>query len=264
MLVGLALVEHRPVPRVLEMADPGHVDVDGCVNFRDVGGWSTDDGRTVQLGRLYRSDDPIRITPTGRAAVDALSLAMVVDLRQQLQFSRSPGFVDPARTAHIPLVDQVVDHQEPPPLDTPTDIADLYVGMLHESRDQVARVLDVVAETLPDGPVLVHCAFGKDRAGLITALIHSAIGVRRDDIVADYVRSDAPAQRRRATLIDDPSPDDPPVARLPATLFRAPAETIDLLLDRVVDEYGSLDAWVESFPISDATIERLRAQLLVG
>ena len=252
------------VPRVLQMTDPGHIDVDGCVNFRDVGGWSTVDGGVVERGRLYRSDDPIRITTTGREAVDRLGLAMVVDLRQQSQFSRSPGFVEPARTAHIPLVDQVVDHREPPPLDTPTDIADLYVGMLEESRDQVGRVLDVVADALPDGPVLVHCAFGKDRAGLITAIIHSAIGVRREDIVADYVRSDAPAQRRRATLIDDPSPDDPPVARLPATLFRAPAETIELLLDRVVDEYGSLDAWVESFPIANGTIERLRAQLVGG
>jgi protein tyrosine/serine phosphatase len=244
------------------MTHAGHVDVDGCVNFRDAGGWATTDGRVVCRGRLYRSDDPIRITPAGREVVDSLDLALVVDLRQQSQFSRSPGFVERERTAHIPLVDQVVDHQDPPPLDTPTDIADLYGGMLGQSRDQVGRVLDRIADTLPEGPVLVHCAFGKDRAGLITALIHAAIGVRRDDIVADYVRSDEPAQRRRATLIDNPSPDDPPVARLPATLFRAPAETIELVLDRAVDEHGSLEAWVASFPISASTIERLRAELV--
>jgi len=244
------------------MTAAGHLDVDGCVNFRDAGGWATTDGRTVRRGRLFRSDDPIRITPAGRDVVDALDLALVVDLRQQSQFSRSPGFVDAAHTAHLPLVDQVVDHEDPPPLDTPTDIADLYVGMLGESREQVGRVLDRIADTLPDGPVLVHCAFGKDRAGLITALIHAAIGVRRDDIVADYVRSDEPAQRRRATLIENPSPDDPPVARLPATLFRAPAETIELVLERAVDEHGSLEAWVASFPISSSTIGRLRAELV--
>ena len=244
------------------MLGAGHVAVDGCVNFRDAGGWSTTDGRAVRLGRLYRSDDPIRITLAGRDAVDRLDLALVVDLRQQSQFSRSPGFVDPGRTAHIPLVDQVVDHQDPPPLDTPTDIADLYVGMLRQSRDQVGRVVARVADALPSGPVLVHCAFGKDRAGLVTALIHAAIGVRRDDIVADYIRSDAPAQQRRAMLIENPSPDDPPVAQLPATLFRAPAETIELLLDRAVDEHGSLGAWVASFPIADSTIDRLRLELV--
>ena len=240
------------------------IEVDGCVNFRDAGGWPTIGGGIVHRGRLYRSDDPIRITPAGREAVGRLGLALVVDLRQQSQFGRSPGFLEPARTAHIPLVDQVVDPDDPPPLDTPIDIADLYVGMLDESRDQIGRVLDLVADTVPRGPVLVHCAFGKDRAGLVTALIHAAIGVQREDIVADYVRSDAPAQRRRAALIDTPSPDDPPIAKLPEQLFRAPAETIGSLLDRVLDEHGSLESWVGSFPIADSTIERLRNELVDG
>ena len=242
---------------------PGwHVDVDGCVNFRDAGGWSTTDGGIVRSGLLYRSDDPIRVTSAGRAAVERLGLAMVIDLRQQTQFSRTPGFVDPARTAHVPLVDQVVDHADPPPLDTPTDMANLYVGMLDESRQQVGRVLDTVAEHVADGPVLVHCAFGKDRAGLMIALIHAAIGVRAPDIVADYTRSDGPAHRRRSAMIADPLDDDPPVSRLPETLFRAPAETIELVLDRAVTEHGSLARWVGSFPIAPTTIDRLRASLV--
>ncbi len=239
-----------------------HVDVDGCVNFRDAGGWRTVDGGEVRRGRLYRSDDPIRITPDGRRAVDRLGLAMVVDLRQQTQFSRTPGFVDRARTSHVPLVDQVVDHTDPPPLDTARDMANLYAGMLDESRHQVGRVLDVVADHVERGPVLVHCAFGKDRAGLITAIIHAAIGVRPDDIVADYVRSDAPARRRRAAMIEQPLEDDPPVARLPETLFRAPAETMELVLGRAVEQHGSLDGWVASFPTMPSTVDRLRAALV--
>lgn len=241
-----------------------HVDVDGCVNFRDAGGWATVDGGVVRRGLLYRSDDPIRITTAGRASVERLGLAMVIDLRQQTQFSRTPGFVEPKRTTHVPLVDQVVDHTDPPPLDTPSDMADLYAGMLDESRDQAGRVLDLAADHLEDGPVLVHCAFGKDRAGLMTALIHAAIGVRRDDIIADYVRSDAPSQRRRTAMIEQPLDDDPPVARLPETLFRAPAETMELVLDRAATEHGSLAAWVASFPIGPTTIDRLRAALVEG
>ena len=125
-----------------ESSDSGlptwHVDVDGCVNFRDAGGWPTSSGGAVRRGRLFRSDDPIRITPAGREAVGRLDLALVVDLRQQSQFQRAPGFVEPARTAHMPLVDQVVDPQDPPPLDTPSDIADLYVGML-DGKPRPAR-----------------------------------------------------------------------------------------------------------------------------
>ena len=239
-----------------------HVDVAGCVNFRDAGGWRTVDGGEVRRGRLYRSDDPIRITPEGRRAVDRLGLAMVVDLRQQTQFSRTPGFVERERTSHVPLVDQVVDHTDPPPLDTARDIANLYAGMLDESRHQVGRVLDVVADHVASGPVLVHCAFGKDRAGLVTAIIHAAIGVRPDDIVADYVRSDAPARRRRAAMIEQPLEDDPPVARLPENLFRASAETMELVLARAVEQHGSLDAWVATFPTAPSTVDRLRANLI--
>ncbi len=255
--------EHGPSrPGSPEALPDWHVDVDGCVNFRDAGGWATVDGRRVRRRRLYRSDDPIRITPAGRTAVDRLGLTMVVDLRQQTQFSRTPGFVDAARTAHVPLVDQVVDHADPPPLDTPRDIADLYAGMIEESREQLGRVLDLVAATVSTGPVLVHCAFGKDRAGLVTALLHAGLGVRPEDIVADYVRSDAPARRRRAAMIDAPLDDDPPVARLPEELFRASAETMELVLARAVDQHGSLDAWVASFPIAPSTLDRLRAGLI--
>lgn len=242
---------------------PGwHIDVAGCVNFRDAGGWRTVDGGEVRRGRLYRSDDPIRITQDGRRTVDRLGLAVVVDLRQQTQFSRTPGFVERARTSHIPLVDQVVDHADPPPLDTARDMADLYAGMLDQSRHQVGRVLDVVADHVASGPVLVHCAFGKDRAGLITAIIHAAIGVSPENIVADYVRSDAPARRRRAAMIEHPLEDDPPVARLPETLFRAPAETMELVLDRAVEQHGSLDAWVATFPTAPSTVDRLRVNLV--
>lgn len=74
-------------------------------------------------------------------------------------------------------------------------MADLYVAMLDESRDQVGRVLDLVADSVANDPVLVYRASGKDRAGLITALIHAAVGVRPRDIVTDYVRSDAPSQQ---------------------------------------------------------------------
>ena len=245
-----------------EVLPDWHVDVDGCLNFRDAGGWRTVDGGMVRSGRLYRSDDPIRITPAGRRAVEQLGLTMVIDLRQQTQFNRTPGFLEPARTTHVSLVDQVVDHSNPPPLDTPRDIADLYAGMLGQSESQVGRVLDLVAEHVMDGPVLVHCAFGKDRAGLITAIIHAAIGVRPDDIVADYVRSDGPARRRRAELIGQPLEGVPPMARLPENLFRASAETMELVLTRAEEQHGSLDAWAASIPTAPATIDRLRTALV--
>jgi len=239
-----------------------HVDVEGCLNFRDAGGWPTTDGGSVSLGRLYRSDDPIRMTATGRQTVEALGLALVVDLRQPSQCGRSLGFVEPERTANLPLVDQVVDVETPPPLATAMDITNLYLDMLAESREQIALVLDRVAESLSTGPVLLHCAFGKDRTGLVAMLILAALGVQAGDLVAEYVRSDEPSERRRAAMLHTPLADDPQVTELPDALFRAVAATMEALIDRLIVEHGTLAEWVRSFPIDDSTIARLRAELI--
>lgn len=238
-----------------------HLDIDGCVNFRDAGGWEAAGGE-MRTGLLYRSDDPVRLTAVGRAAVDALHLAAVVDLRQEAQFRRRPGFVEPARTFHRPLVDKVIDLDNPPELSDPSHIADLYVEMIERSRQQIADVLNIVGERIGDGPVLVHCAFGKDRTGLIVAMVQAAIGVGADDIVADYTASHQPAQRRLNWLLTEPLHDDPPIHKPPAYLFAAPPEAMRSLLDQACEQYGSLLGWVEHFNLDAATIDRLRAALV--
>jgi len=239
-----------------------HVEVEGCGNFRDAGGWELDGGGRMRNGRLYRSDGPVRATSRGRAAVAALGLQLVVDLRQHAQFVRSPGFLAPELTAHVPLVDRVIDTDDPPEFESPADLADLYDGMLDAAAPQLASAIDLVASRIGDGPVLVHCSMGKDRAGLVSALVQAAIGVTRSGIVADYARSDAPTVRTHAWMLSEPLPGDTDLRRIPVGLFRAHAETMEILLDRMIERHGSLGAWARSFPVADDTVERLRAALV--
>jgi len=156
----------------------------------------------------------------------------------------------------------VIDAENPPALENATDIANLYVSMMQRSREQIGVALDSIAAHVADGPVLVHCAFGKDRAGLLSALVQAAIGVPADAIVADYARSHRPGRRRRAWLLAEPWPGDPDTAHVPEFLFSASPETMQMLLERVVAEHGSLDAWVASFPTRPETIGRLRGALV--
>jgi protein-tyrosine phosphatase len=244
--------------------DDGHISVDGCTNFRDAGGWPTTDGRRMVTGRLYRSDGPLRVTQQGRDTIWNLGIRLVVDLRQDNQVERTPGFLPPEHTAHVALVDRVIDTAAPPPLERPSDFADLYEGMLEASRAQFARALDEIADRIDTGPVLVHCSFGKDRAGLVTALIQAAIGVTPASIIADYARSDEPARRRHEWMRDEPWPGDVDLRTVPVALFRAHPEAMEVLLGRLVERHGSLDDWVASFETRSDTLQRLRGALIDG
>lgn len=246
----------------LTVGTDGHLQIDGCVNFRDAGGWVRPDGQRMRMGALYRSDDPIRLQPAGRRAVDALGLARVIDVRQNSQFQRGAGFLPPDRTFHRPLVDNVIDLADPPPLEEPAQVADLYEDMMARSTGPLADVLDLIGEHLGEGPVLVHCVYGKDRTGIIVALVQAALGMPVDALVAEYARSDQPTRKRYAWMLNEPRDDDPPVASAPPALFTAPAEAMAVLTHRAIDRHGSLEAWVRSLPLADGTIDRLRDHLL--
>jgi len=247
-----------------EALPPWHVTVEGCHNFRDAGGWPTVDGGRMRSGCFYRSDDARRITATGRATVESLGLALVLDLREHAQYIRRAGFLSPDRTTHMPLVDQVLDRSNPPPVHDEAGVIDLYDDMLTRGRGQISRAIDVIIDGLDRGPVLVHCAYGKDRAGLLTALVHALCGVSRDAIAEDFARSDAPSRWRREAARATPLPEDPDNSNLPTFLFTAKAGTMRGLLDRLTDRHGSLEEWTRSFDIADATVERLRSQLVTA
>jgi protein-tyrosine phosphatase len=234
----------------------GFIEVEGCWNLRDAGGWPAANGQKMKPGLLYRSDDPVRLTEAGRATIDGLGLGGVIDLRQAAQFARSDPFIDETLTHHIPLVDQVITESQRGQMETPADLAGLYLSMHDRGREQIVAAAELIAAT-PESPWLVHCAAGKDRTGILVAALKSAIGVAPDDIVAEYALSDGPVRERRAMIIADPLPDDPDLSNSPMFLWTAPPEAMVAFLDLVADRYGGLEEWPLAMGISDGAIARL-------
>ena len=236
--------------------------VEGCFNVRDAGGWPTADGRTMRAGRLYRADEPQRLTPAGRAVVDSIGLRAVIDLRSQSHFERGPGFADAALTYNVTVVDRVINTEEPRRVEEPADIADLYDEMVELRRDNVVRAVELIADNVGAGPVLVHCMAGKDRTGIVVALIQAALSVPLAAIVEEYTRSDEPTRQRRAEMIAHPHQGDPDVAAAPEMIWTAPAEAMEIFATRALARYGSLEAWPLGIGISDRAVSALREHLL--
>jgi protein-tyrosine phosphatase len=238
------------------------IDIEGTFNFRDAGGLPTIDSGTTRNGVLYRADAPDRMTAAGRAAVGQLGLSCVIDLRQTYLFEGTQAFADMSIVHHIELVDRVIDIERPPTFNGPAELAALYDDLLLRGREQFVKVIELTADHVARGGVLIHCTAGKDRTGLAVALIQAAIGVEQEAIVTDFAKSHEPAALRRATMIADPRPNDPPVHRSPPAMWTAPPEGIRIVLDAAVAEFGALQRWPIELGVTPEVVEQLRAGLL--
>ena len=219
-----------------------HLDIDGCFNVRDAGGWPTDDGRRMASNALPRRR-PVRLSEEGRTRIAGLGLRAVIDLRQQAQFDRGYAFGPAAITHHIPTVDRIIDVDNPPRFEQATDIVGFYEDMV-ERGPQLVRAVDTVAEHIVEGPVLVHL---RRRQGSDGPRGGVDPGRDRRDPRIDRrgnARSRTSRRRRRRTaMISAPLSGDPPVGRSPALLWTAPAEAMALFAERIVEVHGSMAGW---------------------
>jgi protein-tyrosine phosphatase len=171
---------------------PRRIELDGPANFRDLGGYPAAGGR-LRRGRVFRSDSLSRLSREDvRRLVDEVGIVTVVDLRAGHEVE-TYGFAPLADHGvvvhHLPIADETrADHVERPP-DAPDPatmtLDDIYVLMLDRYADRFVRVLRALADECAQ-PIVFHCAAGKDRTGIVAALLLSVLGVDDEVIAADY------------------------------------------------------------------------------
>ena len=287
LLLGLAVTacstalppEQRvlPLDRPEAQRDAGRlVPLEGAHNFRDLGGYEASDGKRVKWGVLYRSDSLGELTDEDVATLSRLRLRRVVDFRSELERAQeadrlpeNPGPI----VAWSPISGEALDPKE---LQrkiltgdaTEEEMAQLLVvaneSFITEFGDVYAEFLRNLAEA-ENLPTLFHCTAGKDRAGFGAALALMAVGVPRETIMQDYLKTNAYTAEHtesRLRLIRWVSlfRADPDALR---PLFEARPEYLQAAFDTIDAQYGSTEAYLrDGLGIDAETRERLRANLL--
>ncbi|MDV7352738.1 tyrosine-protein phosphatase [Rhodococcus oxybenzonivorans] len=211
-------------------------DITGLVNLRDVGGLPMDDGGVTRAGVLYRSDAP-RTGDTAPRHVPAWPPRVVVDLRSQREVKRSSCEWPGATTAHHhPLHDDAA-----PGVTPPADLPALYELILNSGAERIASLVPLV--TRADGPVLVHCAAGKDRTGVVVAALLLAAGVKSAAVVADYLATAPNMAALQERWASAPTADRgrPPLGE---QWFRTPEPAIVAVVERITAARGGAAGWL--------------------
>jgi protein-tyrosine phosphatase len=234
------------------------------VNFRDLGGYRTTDGRMVAWRRLFRADGLNRLTASDRSQLAELGLTTVIDLRTQDEAEQRGSFpVDevPVRYVSLPLTDVLPAAEDLPDWREAAYVATRYGAMVSEGGPVLTSAIGVLASA--DAlPAVVHCSAGKDRTGVLSALVLAFLGVPDETIVEDYALS-ADAMERLLERLKAEYPEAQEVVEqfAPAILHVVP-ETMEQFLAALHLEYGSYDELADSLGLVEA-VGRLRRTVLV-
>ena len=242
---------------------PKFLPLQGCFNFRDLGGYATASGRKVKTGMLFRSDALQHLTPEDAKYVrDTLGLATVIDFRNTHEVERD-GRSDAAMPWVNYLNEPVLEERgtitatgEEDPAERLTD---MYLWALRNGGGHLASAFNAVA-AVENLPAVFHCSAGKDRAGVFASLILGVLGVDEETIVEDYLVTN----QKVALIIQRLSsrPGNEHMQRIPVDFFRAQAPAMEAALAEVSTVHGGAAGFFQSHGVEQATIDRFRATLL--
>lgn len=282
MLVPLLLVSWLATacgPELYEGMPPDverrHLALEGAPNFRDLGGYVAEDGRSVKWGMFYRSDNLSELTPADLETLASLGIRLVCDFRGPAEWAAHPDrlpAVDPPEVAHLEIWDESFDAEgiRAAIVSGEFDV-DLRQMLIDGNRMFATRFADRYRDMFarirePQNlPALVHCTAGKDRAGFASALILRTLGVPIATVYEDFLLTNHyTASKIERTLL---------VVRV-MSLFRVDPERVrpvlgvepaylDAAFAAIDEHYGSFDTYRrEALGLDDAALARFRDMAL--
>jgi len=251
--------EHRLLP------------MDGSHNTRELGGYKTTDGKTIKWGKLFRSDKLSDISKTDQAYLQNLGIKKIVDFRSEQEKAEDPNII-PTGISYVEMpisVDGAMRSKIEAVLKGETD-REVQSFLIDANKEFVTNYADVYENFLrglidEDAPTLFHCTAGKDRAGFAAAITLIALGVSKEDVINDYMKTNAFTQERIEEILGQIElmslyQSDVEILR---PLLGVEQIYIETAFRTAEDKYGSLENFIrDGLNISDEDIQKLRNKFL--
>jgi protein-tyrosine phosphatase len=237
------------------------------MNFRDLGGIPTTDGQRIKPGLLFRSGDLFSLSDEDLLILETMKLAMVIDLRAGREIERRPDkkIATVKETIHIDIHDAARDKAEKFLEDNDakgleTVLIGDYIRMVELHQADFKNFLNILAHT-ENLPLVYHCAAGKDRTGMATVFLLTALGVGPDNIWDDYMATNkfsGPYTEKIIKKVTETGMN----GEILRPLLEVRKEYLEAALNLIDQKFGGLQNFVEN--ILEADSARLRDKYLVS
>jgi protein-tyrosine phosphatase len=250
--------------------------LDGAPNFRDLGGLPAADGATVAYGRVFRSENLAHLTNTDVARLTSVGVRTVVDFRHDFEVDAfgvdrlPPG----ANYLSLPITAGGMDastHEalRSGDLNALPDLTVANRNFVRNNRRELGGLLRILAEP-GNLPAIFHCIGGKDRTGIASAVLLSALGVPWSNVQADYLATNHQVEGRveqhlahLARTTGYQGTQSPASLEAARRFFVLEARYIDAARDEMIARAGSVEDYIRrDLEVTPATVARLRHELL--
>lgn len=240
------------------------LEIPGLLNVRDLGGYETRNGLITKWRRLLRGDGLHRLTHEGIELLNSEGLTSVIDLRSEAELEKEPNpYLDQGQIGffHKPVYDDLAPamlatheagSEEP--------LVGFYTTALLNRAEAIRDILATIASA-PKGAILFHCTAGKDRTGLVAALLLEIAGVDRETILADYSLTGDFIASLVEELLERTRQSGGDAERHAKFLSSAPI-TMAMALEQLDERHGSVENYLKDIGLVAGDMSNLRDRLL--
>ncbi len=243
------------------MTPTRHLDFPNCYNARDLGGLPTLDGGRTRWGAVVRADLLSRLTDEGVQALRDHGIRTIVDLREPGEVAAEPSIFFDNADETIRYLNRPLENRRPEVsalIEQAQTRAEVYCLVLDHYPKLVASTMRAIADA-PPGGVLIHCHAGKDRTGMVAALLLGLAGVPDDVIIEDYALSQERLRPLWALMIEEVGGEEN------ANFWLKPTATAEMMhdtLDHLRQRYGGVREYLLEIGLSEEELARLQQRLL--